>query len=656
MPTRFSPRRPFIKPTGVALEEENFFQLKGLNLYDPDETMDDSQSPYAQNFRLYAPSSLSKRVAISKRNGHAFYSTPVGETVHTSFTTTTGAADQTIGVANYLAMKFTTSGVGNISRVDLNLKNSTGTGPIIVQIQSDNGGVPSGTVLATTSIATTSITGSYAYVSARFMEAPAVATTTSYWVVAYTQVDGTNTYSWSSSTASSLAMTSSSGNSWASAAFSLDYKVYFATTGSVKGLTRFYTSTASPKTVFAFNTDVYTVNDGTGAVTSIKGSLNASATYYDWATVNNKLYWVNGLDAPQVYDNTTVAATAAPTVAQSNVELHVNRLFYLSATDPNKLIFTDAAAYETIQSTSFIYVPAVNTADPCLKIVSFQGNLTVFTRNRKYTLFGTDLTSFQLKESPAKKGAAGATAVTTDGQFIYFLSDDGVYKYNGGYDQLLSKNVEPIIQNIADKTKVEMNVRDNKLFIYYRSSGQAFNNNVLIYDIKYNDWVHDTGVYLQTGISWSSQSDTNQFVQSSSMIGVLYYGEMGTSDLGKPIQFEYRTKYHSFKHPAAKHRVKRWYPALRGQGQAFYVDCQFDFDEANSPTSNLVSTNTSVVTWGSGITWGGGSTWGSSVLAPTRITIPGNNRKHQFRFVQNGVDNPVDILGYTVYVQPRRPI
>ena len=59
---------------------------------------------------------------------------------------------------------------------------------------------------------------------------------------------------------------------------------------------------------------------------------------------------------------------------------------------------------------------------------------------------------------------------------------------------------------------------------------------------------------------------------------------------------------------------------------------------------------------GGGYTWGGGSQWGSNILNPERITIPGQNRKHQIWFVQYGADNPVRILGYTTYTKLRRAI
>ena len=69
MVSRYS-RRPFIKTTGTALLEKNFFTLSGLNLYTPDELSKDNESPYGRNFRIFQSDDLEARVSISKRKGN----------------------------------------------------------------------------------------------------------------------------------------------------------------------------------------------------------------------------------------------------------------------------------------------------------------------------------------------------------------------------------------------------------------------------------------------------------------------------------------------------------------------------------------------------------------------------------------------------------
>lgn len=645
--------------------ETNQFQFSGLNLVDPDEISDKNESPFAQNFRIFAPKDNTKRVAISKRNGYAKYSIPVGETVDTTQTSVTGASDKTLTIANWLAMPFTVSSASRLSKVEINVKNNnSGTGPLMVSVYTNTSGAP-GTLLAQSSIPASTLTSSYVYNEARFISAPLLATSTTYWIVAYQQSDGTNDYKWSGTTTVSTALTSAtSGATWNSTAYGLNFKVYLSTDGYIKGQTRYYNTTQSPAEIFAFGTAVYSVNDNTGAVTAIKSGLSANATSYKFITVNNKLYYTNAVDVPQVWNGTTNASAGGAPGASSDITLHVNRIFYLSATDPNHVYFTDAAGYETINtSVSFLYVPSPNTADAVQKMISFQNNLVFFTRNRKYVLYGTDLASFILKESPAKKGASSPNAIASDGNFIYFLSDDGVYKYNGGTDILLSKKVEPLLSNMASKTDPKMWIFDNKVYLSFRTSGNANKNDLLIYDTVYNTWVHDTNVNIEDSNNWTSQSDTRKMIAGSSVMGQLYYGETGTNDLGQAIAFQYWTKYYSFDHPAAKHRLKRLYPHLRGETGNYSITVQIDADELNSPSSNSVPLNAATHLYGdAGLVYGtvasGGSglTYGNSVLALSRLSVGGSNRKHQVRLIQSGVDNPIDFLGLTMYTKQQRAV
>lgn len=653
--SRFKTRRQ-IRVTPQNLSPFNLYDLKGLDMYSPDELLDDRRCPYGKNFRLFATNDNTKRVAISKRFGHSFYSVPIGETEDQTITSTTGAADQSTTLTTWLGQTFTAGASGRLTKVDVRLKNdASGTGPVIVAVYSDSSGSP-GTLLATSSILSSSITGSYQYLSARFIEAPSITSGTAYWIVVYVQADGSNNYKWSSTTSATTAKSSvDSGSSWTATSYALNIKTYYSTSGIVKGVHRFYKSGTSPVTLMAFGTAVYTINDNTGATTSIKSGLTAGATHYDFATVNNKTYWTNANDVPQVYDGSTVAATGgSPPSTSSNVEVHTNRLFYLQE-GTNYVVYSDIAAYETIGSTSFLYVPAPNTADPVIRMVSSQGTMVFFTRNTKHLLYGTSGADFLLRESPAKKGAVHPGAVAKDDNYIYFLNDDGhVYRFDGTRDeQLFSRRILPITKNIGSISAVRMWVHDKKLFITYPTAGNSACDDRLVWDLEYGEWMNDEDVYGNYGISWTSQSDTGQLVVGSSLVGALYYGETGGNDLGKPIAFEYRTKYFSFGASAAKHRIKRYYPFLQTQTTNHTVDCQVDVDNSDSPMSNPVNVSAGGFLWGAA-TWGA-FTWGTFGELRTRISVPGANYKHQFRFVQSGVNNKVDLLGLSMYILMRRP-
>ena len=654
--SKFSKKRRFIPSSGTQLSEKNFFDLRGLNIYLPDETMPDNESPYAKNFRVYDKKDGS-RTTISKRKGHIKASTPIGESITVQQSSTAGASVTSISTASWRAEKFTTVAAGRVSTVSIKLDNATGNGrgPIIVELRTDNSGVP-GVVIATSSINQSQFTSTPTFYDAYFIEAPDLTNATNYWIVVYIQGDGTGTYNVSTTTNTTLALTSNtSGGSWTSVSYSLNYKLSYATPGPIIGQRRFYRTTSPPQHLFWHAGKMYQLNEVTGAATELYAGIHTSADAIYTTDINNKIYFIDQITVPKVYNGTSVSNVGGSPPVSRHIARHKNRLFLLQ--EDGKLIWSEVGDYERFNATSFLYCPTPYTSDPPIGIYSFQDNLVIYTRNTKYILYGSDIASFVLKEATAKKGLASTSAAAVTGSYIYFLSDDGIYRFNGGTDQLISKKVTPIVQNFADKTKVDFTVHDDKLRVYYRSSGQGYNDHCLIYDTVYNTWLNDKNVYVENGVVWDSSPDRNQLVVGNSRIGMLLYAEEGRSDAGKPIEFEYRTKYHSFGSPSRKQRMKRLYPALRGTDGNHTIDVQVDADEANAPMSNIVSLAASGDEWGGGELWASPTaTWGRDALPLPRITIPGQNRKHQIRFVQTGVDNDVDLVGYTAYISMRRPV
>jgi len=645
------PRRTFVNTTAKALSEKNLFSLGGLNYYAPDELMDDSDSPYARNFRIFKDSALSSRVCISKRDGRTFYTVPVGETDRGSQTSVTGASTVTVGSINWLAQKFTVSAAGRLTKVTLNLENiNSGTAPLLVDIYNEVSSAP-GVKLASSSISQSSITGSLAYQTVRFIEAPQVATSTNYYIVIHQQTEGTGTYTLSTTTNSTLAMTSSSaGNAWTAAAYSLNYHVFVSTDSPLKSFYRFYRSSAGPVTLLVVGTTLYSVNDSTGALTSISTALNTAATNYRWTTIQDVCYFVNGVDVPKKYDGTTLSDVGGTPGVSIDLVSHKDRLWLLN--NDGKVVYSDPAAYETFGLTSFVYAFPPKSADQAFRITVFQDNVVGWSKNDKAIISGSDISNIVNRQSTASHGVVGPDALTKYGNYVYFIGKDDIYSFNGGSDTGMGIKIDRILENVADLATMKLVVHKGMLRIYYTPSGEGFNSRCLIYDTTYKKWLDDDGIYCGEVDVFNSQTDEDVLVEASSLVGALYYGETGTSDLGKPILFDYWTKYHSFGFPTRKHRIKRLYPHFRPTDTNYNCTVSVDADDKNAPiNSTLVPLGASGTTWGGGALWGGGATWGAGTISPQRIQVPGQARKHQIRFAQYGVDNPVEIIGYTVYYQ-----
>jgi len=623
----------------------------GLDTTSPYTDLKDGQSPSYYNCRLYARTATDRRVAVGTRKGPDFYSVPLGETVDIQQTSSAGASDQPITTTTWLAKKFTAGASGKLTKVEIRPKQGTSpTQHLIIAIYSDSSGSP-GTLMATSSILSSAITTNYAYAAARFVEAPTVVASTAYWIVTYMQAGGSGNFLWSSTTNATTAKTSSnSGGSWSAASYDLNAKTYVSTNSPLLGGDRYVPSAATAKTIIAHGQNIYSVSDVDGTTTSLVGSLSSSATDYYFAQANDKIFWVNGQDVPKYYDNSSVSNVGGTPGVSKFCAFHKNRLFLVNVTDPAKVVYSDLGDYDAYTSTNFIYVPSPKSGDPITGIIVFQDNLVIFTRKTKYVLFGDDPGNFVLRQSSGKKGAVNQDVIKADPNYIYYLADDGVYRYNGSTDQLMSDAIQTEIDNMADKTKASAVVHNNYYRLYYPAGAATANDSCILWDTLNNFWLRDSNTYIDKPFV----NETNDLIEGSSLVGVIYNAEQDYSDLGKPIAFKYWSKY--FGDGVQKIFLRRVIPSIRLQTFPYSLNLYIDIDQRNTASiRNTIAAQASGSEWADGSTWTTSAiTWGSQTVSTPKIIQGTEAYWHQLRFEQTGVQTPVEILSYILQIRIRR--
>lgn len=596
------------------------------------------------------------------RKGADFHSDAVGETEDQTQESTTGAADKSFNTVTRLAQPFTAGSSGRLSKVEVNLKNdASATGTIIVALYSDSSGSP-GTEMARSSIAASDLDTTYAYLTARFINAPSITATTVYWIVLYVQTTGSGSYKWSSTTTATTAKTSTdSGGTWSATSYDLNFKQHYATSGSTIGLMRAEKSDGTKKTLIAHGTSISSVDDVTGALTSIKTGLNAAATYVRGVVVNDIVYYVNGIDGFRKWDFTNESQVNATNY--SMIAEHKGLLFLVDKLDPNKIVFSNFAEYETFTSTDFIYVPSPKTGDPVTAIASINGILAIWTRKKKYILYGSDNATFQLDEAPAtgRKGTFTQETVSSDGNFAYFLSDDGMYRFNGTSDEPISENAYEEIKTLPSKENCVVNYNNGRVRLYHTPSGEAVNTKCYVWNINFSagskDVIEsiDTGTYVSRAVT--SSGDDYALIVASSLIGQAYWQELESNDysnLGGDLSFELRTHYHNFGTPAREKEVRYWKPRFTTQSGNYTITIQYAYDLRNNfqsqGTPNLQGSG---YIWGDAGTVWGSFTWGTTPEEQEDLTIPGSYRRIAVRYVHTATRQPHRFLGHTFRVEIR---
>mgnify|MGYP000904022774 CR=1 FL=1 len=654
-------RSSFSKPkrnktsAGTVSKVDETYDLRGLDLRDPDQITPQGEAVKADNCRMYPNEDAGEsRVAIRTRKGSTRLSTPVGETLDTQ-NVAGSTGDTSITVNNWIAEPFTPGTTGALTRVDLEVKSIVaGGGNLVVEIFTDNGGAP-GNLLTTSSISAGAITGTYQYLPCYFMDAPTVNSGTQYWKRLSVQPGGTATYSVTKTAAAGGYLTTNPGTVYTAAGYTWRFKSYISTRGAILGFTRRYPQNLANRTLFAMGNNVYSVTDA-GVVSTISTAISSAATAVRFVQSNDKTMWVDGNNVPKSWDGTTVTDMTNVTGTPTHIIIHQNRAFFVPANDPTRVNFSDLFDYTSYPSVNFFYVPDPKSPDHIAGWIIFQDNLVIFTHRTKHLILGSDLSSFTRKQAVGTKGAISQEAIVADRNYIYFMADDKqIYRFNGVQDELLSEKVSPILNQIQDPSKVRLHLHNNQLRIYYTTGSDTQAHDMLLLELsekssnKNLQWFHDSDRYVCGSLTWDQNK--NELIEFSSKAGVVYLGENGESDLGKGINFKYWTNYKIYGSGAAKDRIKRFRPFIRPTDAAYTMQIGKDIDFENDPSMTQYTVDPGGAKWGS-FNWNDGTLWGGGTqLVQDKVPMSGRGNATQYRFESSAIDSPVEIVGYISMVK-----
>lgn len=611
----------------------------------------------AQDARMPVLGEYSTRKALD------YYSDAAGETLDRSLTSTVGPGAQSFSETTYLAQKWTAAASGNLSKMQVKLRNiSNATGTVIVEHWTDSGG-SIGSLVARSSIAGNAITtgSTFVFYTARFASAPAVVSGTSYWIVVYVQLNGSSNYTWSSTSTATTAMVSTdSGTTWSTTSFGLNFQQYYATDGPVLGLYRAYKSDGTKVTLYAHGTSLYTVNDANGALTAIKTGLSSSATAYEFTMFNDVVYYVNGYDGVRKWNFATESQVMATNYTL--ITVHKGVLVLGGGADPNAVVYSNFGLPEVFTGTDFVYADVPKNGDPVTALQSLNGNLFIPTRANKLVLSGDDNATFSVDEAPDQKGTYTQKTMTVDKNYMYFLSDDAMYRSNGSESQSMTENIFEEIRTLQNKNDCAVVVNKGRLYLWYASAGSAYNDRCYVWNLNYGsdgrDCIEsvDTGAYVARAITASGDDD--RLLVGSSRIGQVCWQELDSNDytnMGGDLNFELRTHYLTFDAPSQYKEIRYWKARFATSSTNNTVTCQYATDlRDNAQDAAYLDVQANGYIWGDPSTIWGQFFWGAESEVEGDLYVPGEYKRIQIRYKHSATRQPVRFLGHTFRVQLRR--
>lgn len=302
MPSRFS-KVQIPKVSGNRLAGDVITKLAGLDMVSPVDEMQLGRTPEAHDFRLYAQSEGGREVAVTTRKGSGFYTTPLGEALNVSNTSSTGASDVNVGIETFIQLQpFTAASNGLLTRIDLNAAVGTSNSALRIDIYSDDGNAPS-KLLTRSSVS--DLGSSFAWLTARFINSVALTSGTKYWMVIYLQDDGVGLASLKTSTSGTKAYAGNSGILGAiEQTYGILHRVYTAPESKELGGYRFNREDGANRTIVAFGTTMYIVDETNKVLTPLLTGLSANASDYSFTNGDGKVFWANGYDQLTAWNGT----------------------------------------------------------------------------------------------------------------------------------------------------------------------------------------------------------------------------------------------------------------------------------------------------------------------------------------------------------------
>lgn len=300
----------------------------------------------------------------------------------------------------------------------------------------------------------------------------------------------------------------------------------------VQGMFRFYGSTI-PYLLVVSNGKLF-INfeeKATGFDTSAPFSFES----WDWKGV---CFLANGEDNLQVFDGSVVSEVANSPPSPQHVAVYANRLWVANvANDPTLLRWSALGDYETWPATNF-----AAAAGPITGIVPGFGQLYIFTPNRVEMLVGTGgaSTTEGIQTLLDGVGCVAPRTIANHAGVTFFLGHDGVWQLVGGHVRLISRNIEPVVTNLAPSQRESAVgvIYDGR---YWLSLEEGSERVIYVYDIQHGWWTKFTNIDATAFAVYDGAQDTKMLLSGDSQ-GKVWRQDSGDTDNGEWVSASWKSK------------------------------------------------------------------------------------------------------------------
>jgi hypothetical protein len=360
--------------------------------------------------------------------------------------------------------------------------------------------------------------------------------------------------------------------------------------------------------------------------TAIASSTQAAGAFNHGVVAGASAYIVNNADATLKVTGTTATRLGTAAGASGNqpraryVSFHKGRLFFgncNAGANPSRVIFTGSDAnpadleyFKTLSTVDF----DPDDGDEITAIVPFLDQLTVFKRNKIFTLRGNQPSSFiRVLANPALGCVAPRSAAAWD-KGVMFLSTRGVFSFDGARATRVSEKIDPALNDLPADTLAAASgvVFQQRYYLFVNETALgASNETVYVFDFTTGTWTKYQGWSIRQAAVWNRVGGDELFgIDDASRSKLLQY-RIGASDAGVDIDAHFVTKWFDFGVPERRKMARRMYAYFLAEGQhQVNIDVYKSFQTAG-PSQYLVDLDPLGWIWGDAV-WGT-DRWGAGL-------------------------------------------
>jgi hypothetical protein len=337
-------------------------------------------------------------------------------------------------------------------------------------------------------------------------------------------------------------------------------------------------------------------------------------------------YIVNNADATLKINGTTASRLGTAAGATGNhpkaryVTFHKNRLFFghcNAGANPSRVIFTGSDAnpadleyFKTLSTVDF----DPDDGDEITAIVPFLDQLTVFKRNKIFTLRGNQPSSFiRVLANPALGCVAPRSAQAWD-KGVMFLSTRGVFSFDGARATRVSEKIDPALNELPADTLSAASglVYQQRYYLFVNESAVSpSNETVYVFDFTTGTWTKYSGWNVRQAAIWNRVGADEMFgIDDVARDKILQY-RIGTDDNGAPIAAHFTTKWFDFGVPERRKMARRMYAYFQAEAEQQVQIDVFKSYQTASPSQYLVDLDPLGWVWGEAV-WGT-TRWGAGL-------------------------------------------